>query len=295
MRHPSIEICFLSVIFLFCGLTGPLYAEIYKWKDENGSIHFTEDPAKIPPQYRTKEKLETIEMKSSSESLAYPRQSGLPEVPAGNTSSAPVAGKSKLISKDRVQAYREHYDKHYKKMSVSLRGLPSLGRRSAPVAIVEFTDYQCTFCRKHVFNTLPALKSAYIDKGKVQYMIRDFPLGFHKLAPKAAEAAHCAGDQGEYWKMHQAIFSRRGFRLNDLFAIAKNIGLNTRSYKACMTRDKHRRRVERSFKEAHGRGIRGTPSFVVGKSKAGKVTGYVMSGVKDFEYFSEMIEFFRAQ
>ncbi|MCH8209285.1 MAG: thioredoxin domain-containing protein [Nitrospinae bacterium] len=295
MRPSLIEIFFLSVVFLFCGLTAPLYAEIYKWKDENGSIHFTEDPAKIPPQFRTKEKVETIEMEGSSESLDYPCQNGLPDGQSGNTTSAPVAGKIKRISKDRVQAYRKHYDKHYKKMSVSLRGLPRLGRRSAPVAIVEFTDYQCPSCRKYVFNTFQALKSAYIDKGKVKYLIRDFPLDFHKLAPKAAEAAHCAGDQGKYWEMHHAIFSRRGFRMNDLFDFGKAIGLNTKNYKVCMKSNKHRQRVERSFNQAKGRGINATPSFVVGKYKAGKVTGYKMSGSSGFKYFSEMIEFFLAQ
>lgn len=283
------------MVLLAWFLGDPLYGGIYKWADEKGKVHFTENPGQIPPQYREKNKLEVIENEDSSAGTGdYPRQKGLPETSAGNLSSSGQSGEVKPVSKDQLQGFRNHYDKNYKTMTVSLEGLPSLGSHSAPVAIVEFTDYQCPYCRKHVFGALPQINAVYIEKGKVRYMIRDFPLDFHKRAPKAAEAAHCAGDQGEYWKMHHAIFDRRNFKVRDFIDFAKMIGLNTERYQDCMDVEKHKSRVQASFREASGKGISGTPSFVIGKTNGGKVTGYVLSGAQSFKHFSEMIQFFLA-
>src|SRR5262245_31091471 len=72
---------------------------------------------------------------------------------------------------------------------------PVLGKKDAPVTIVEFTDYQCTFCQRFHIATFPRLKSKYIDTGKVRFYSRDMPLDFHQNALKAAVAARCAGDQ----------------------------------------------------------------------------------------------------
>lgn len=84
------------------------------------------------------------------------------------------------------------------------------GDANAPVTIIEFTDYQCPFCSRHFEQTFGQIESEYIDTGKVKYVVRDFPLGFHPNAQKAAEAAECAGDQGRYWEMHDQLFSNQG-------------------------------------------------------------------------------------
>jgi protein-disulfide isomerase len=82
---------------------------------------------------------------------------------------------------------------------VSVGDGPILGKPDAPVTVVEFSDYQCPFCQRFFTNTLPELKKDYIDTGKVRYVFRDFPLdAIHPQARKAAEAAHCAGEQGKY-------------------------------------------------------------------------------------------------
>jgi protein-disulfide isomerase len=73
----------------------------------------------------------------------------------------------------------------------------ALGRLNAPVTMIEFTDYQCPFCRQFHRETFQALKKEFIDTGELRYVSRDLPLPMHKHALKAAEAARCAGDQGE--------------------------------------------------------------------------------------------------
>ena len=74
----------------------------------------------------------------------------------------------------------------------------AMGDESAPVTIVEFTDYECPFCKRYVDETLSQIKTNYIDTGKVRYLVRDLPLSFHSNAKAAAVAARCAGDQGQY-------------------------------------------------------------------------------------------------
>ncbi|MBU1016585.1 MAG: thioredoxin domain-containing protein [Patescibacteria group bacterium] len=85
---------------------------------------------------------------------------------------------------------------------------PIKGNADAPVTIVEFTDYQCPFCARHVIETLPQIQKEYIDTGYVKYILKDIPLLSlgHKNSPKASEASYCAKEQGKYWEMHDKIF-----------------------------------------------------------------------------------------
>lgn len=86
---------------------------------------------------------------------------------------------------------------------------PSLGDNQAEVKIVEFTDFQCPFCKRADEATFPTLKQDYIDTGRVGYVVRDFPLTFHPHAQKAAEATHCAEEQNKYWEMHDKLFEQQ--------------------------------------------------------------------------------------
>ena len=92
---------------------------------------------------------------------------------------------------------------------IGIGGNPALGDPAAPVTIVEFIDYQCPYCQGYAKNTFPRLKASYIDTGKVRYVARDFPLAKHERARPAAIAAACAGEQGWFWEMHDALFDRR--------------------------------------------------------------------------------------
>lgn len=82
------------------------------------------------------------------------------------------------------------------------------GDKNAAVTIVEWSDFECPFCTRAYDNALKQVKSEYVDKGLVNIVYRDFPLGFHQNAQKAAEAAECAGEQGEYYAMHDMLFEQ---------------------------------------------------------------------------------------
>jgi len=96
-----------------------------------------------------------------------------------------------------------------KKVEVSVDDDPALGNKKAPVTVIEFSDFECPFCRSFWRDTLSLIKSTYIDTGKVRFVYRDFPLSFHPGAQVAAEAAECAEDQGKYWEMHDKIFQEQ--------------------------------------------------------------------------------------
>src|SRR5262249_9116106 len=83
----------------------------------------------------------------------------------------------------------------------------SQGKEEAPVTIVELTDYQWPYCRRFDQTTFADIKKTYIDTGKVRFLTRDLPLEFHANALRAAEAARCAGDQGKFWEMREALFA----------------------------------------------------------------------------------------
>jgi protein-disulfide isomerase len=83
------------------------------------------------------------------------------------------------------------------------------GSRTAQVAIIEYSDFQCPFCGAFTRDTLPTLQRTYIDSNRVLLAFRNFPLEIHSLAEKAAEAAACAGRQGRFWEMHDALFANQ--------------------------------------------------------------------------------------
>lgn len=96
------------------------------------------------------------------------------------------------------------------RQTVDAGNLPPLGKESAKITLIEFSDYECPFCERHFTQTEPQIQKEYIDTGKVKFYYRDFPLSqIHPGAQKAAEAARCAGDQNKYWQYHDLVFSNR--------------------------------------------------------------------------------------
>ena len=123
---------------------------------------------------------------------------------------------------------------------IELGVAPVKGSGAAPLTMIEFSDYQCPFCARHAQQTLPEIDRDYIATGKVRYVFRDLPLPIHPEAPKAAEAAHCAGDQGKYWEMHDWLFANQGaLGAEKLVEYGTALGLDAASYKACLDSGKH--------------------------------------------------------
>ncbi|MFQ5927339.1 MAG: DsbA family protein, partial [Terriglobia bacterium] len=182
----------------------------------------------------------------------------------------------KTILHTILQAAQQAQRRRATTAEVSVSGRPSLGQPGAPVTMVEFSDYQCPFCKRHVSAVYPVLKKAYIDTGKLRYVFRDFPIAtLHPQAEKAHEAAHCAGEQDRYWEMHDILFENSGdFLVPALERYAQGIGLNSARFTDCLQSGKYAREIEREIAEGTRAGVRGTPSFVIGPSgSGGTITG----------------------
>lgn len=176
---------------------------------------------------------------------------------------------------------------------VRVSGKPSLGRQDAPVTMVEFSDYQCPFCKRHVVTVSPILKKDYIDTGKLRHVFRDFPIAsLHPQAKKAHEAAHCAGEQNRYWEMHDTLFENpRDFSLPALKQLAQKIGLQSEPFDRCLESGKYAPEVEKEIVEGTEAGVRGTPSFFIGSTGSGeRITGTMVTGAQPLARFKQIIE-----
>ncbi|MBD3362224.1 thioredoxin domain-containing protein [Candidatus Dojkabacteria bacterium] len=188
----------------------------------------------------------------------------------------------------------------------------------AKVAIVEFSDYSCPFCSKFYQNTLPKIQDNFIKNDKAVFVYRDLPLSFHEYAQIQAEAAECAGEEGEdmYYAMHDRIFEElinkqtemqkltqeEYENLSDeqmleyqvhgdiLKELAKELKLDTSKFNKCLDEGLMKSEVEADAKDANATGINGTPGFVVGiLNEDGSVEGEVISGAQPYESFEKAI------
>lgn len=177
-------------------------------------------------------------------------------------------------------------------IQVSLDDDPILGNRAAQVGIVEFSDYQCPFCVRFHTQTFPKLKEAYIDTDKVQYIFRDFPLDFHLQAKEAAIAANCAGEQDAYWKMHHDLFTNQRRLGPDLYVeLAKTLKMDLENFLDCMKEADLVNEVDNDLTYGQSLGVRGTPSFFVGRVQEGQlVDAKKIIGAQPFPVFVEAIE-----
>ena len=164
------------------------------------------------------------------------------------------------------------------KINVSIDDDAILGDPKAKVTIVEFSDFQCPFCRRFWKDTLPQIKKEYIDTGKARFIYRDYPLSFHPGAQVAAEATECAKEQGKYWEMHDKIFEeqeKKGqgtiqFGASDLKTWASKIGVDVKSFNQCLDAGKYKAEVEKDFADGSSYGVSGTPTtYVNGKPMVG--------------------------
>ena len=143
---------------------------------------------------------------------------------------------------------------------------PAIGEADAPIIIVEFADFQCRFCLRHLTETMPRLISDFIESGQVRYVFFDYPLELkHPFAREAAEAARCADDQGHYWEMRQYLFQNQK-ALQPVFLLehARSIGLDDSAFSDCLVSNRHVGEVSDDLAQAMRLRIRGTPAFFIG-------------------------------
>ena len=178
---------------------------------------------------------------------------------------------------------------------------PVLGDKNAPLTMIEFSDYECPFCKRHFTDVYPQIKKDYIDTGKVKLVYRDFIAvpSHNPLATSEAMAAQCAKDQGGdlmYFKYHDAIFTKtisngNGLAVSELPVIAKNLGLNVSAFQSCLDSNKYKDEVAKDITDGQQVGVNGTPSFFIGKSNSsGTIDGTIIVGAQPFSAFKVIID-----
>jgi protein-disulfide isomerase len=165
------------------------------------------------------------------------------------------------------------------RVAVEAKG-PARGPANAPVTIVEFADYECPYCVL-AKKTVAEVVDSY--PGKVRLVYRDYPLPNHSNAPKAAEAAHCAGDQGKFWEMHDLLFTGgSSLVVGGVKGHARALGLDRAEFDLCLDAGAKAQVVEANRKAGEDLGVQGTPAFFI--------NGRVLAGAQPPEAFRAVIE-----
>jgi protein-disulfide isomerase len=166
------------------------------------------------------------------------------------------------------------------RVTVAEGGSPGKGPEAAPITIVEFSDFECPYC-KRVLPTLTQLHEKFPDQVRVVY--RHFPLSSHPNAQKSAEASLCASDQGKFWEMHDLMFEeQQKLTVADLKDKAARLELDAAKFAECLDSGRHAEAVKTDAREGSAAGVNGTPAFFI--------NGRFLSGAVPFESFTEVIE-----
>lgn len=176
------------------------------------------------------------------------------------------------------------------RVEVSADDDPVLGNKNAKIVMIEFSDYQCPFCRSFWKDALSQIKKDYIDTGKVKLVYRDYPLAFHPMAEPSAQAAECADEQGKYWEFHDKIFAEQDkkgqgtitYTVQDLKLWASETGLDAGKFNQCLDSGKYKAEVQKDFDDGGKAGVSGTPSFFI--------NGRLMVGAQPYSAFKAIIE-----
>lgn len=221
---------------------------------------------------------------------AIPVPSGSPIPPAEERTEAEKAELARLLaiagkSKPASRKYSAEFD---------ISAHPFIGSVDAPLVMIEFGSFQCGFCRKHFAKTFPELKSTYVDSGKLRYVFFDMALDKrHTHAAKAAEAAHCANEQGEYLAYRSALFGSKKVAAEFLPEHAATIGLNTVDFTRCLDSERYGAQPEADRMLSRKLRVRGTPSFFLGRLHPdGERVTVVrrIGGARPIALFSEQID-----
>lgn len=179
--------------------------------------------------------------------------------PTANPEPAPLAGVPPVTADDHVK-----------------------GGQNAKVTLIEYSDFQCPFCARH-YDTMNKIAKDYGDKVRIVY--RHFPLSFHPEAQKAAEASECAGEQGKFWQMHDAIFEANlagEMSVEKWKEKAKKLGLNTKQFNDCLDSGKYVEKINQQMASGSAAGVEGTPATFV--------NGELVSGALPYEQFKQIID-----
>jgi len=156
------------------------------------------------------------------------------------------------------------------------------GDKNAKVTLIEYSDFECPYCARHN-TTVEQILEEY--KGQVRLVFRHFPLSFHAEAQKASEAVECAGDQGKFWEMHDAVFeanTKKQMSVEQWKKVAKDLGLDASAFDSCLDTGKYATKVKTDLAEGQAAGVKGTPATFV--------NGEMVSGAVPFDRFKTTID-----
>ncbi len=185
-------------------------------------------------------------------------------------------------------------------VKVSADDDPVLGNKNAPLTLIEFSDYECPFCKRYFTETFPEIKKNYVDTGKLKIVFRDYPLPFHNpLAITEAMAANCSREQGGdavYYKYHDEVFNRtksngQGLAKDELYKIATDLQLNAGKFKSCLDSEKYKDEIAKDTADGSAAGVSGTPTVFIGKSSAdGNITATKVVGAQPYASFKATLD-----
>lgn len=183
------------------------------------------------------------------------------------------------------------------------------GDLNAPIKMVEFSDYQCPFCKRFWRETEAQVIDNYVRTGKVQFTYRSAGNWVsHNIAASqggsegvesqnSAMAAYCAADQNKFWEMHDALFANNrdvedqgAFTDRRLAAIAESLGLDMNAFNSCYSSQKYKNQVDQDFKDAMAAGIQGTPYFVITYTVNGQTQTATIDGAQPFGVFQQELD-----
>ena len=162
------------------------------------------------------------------------------------------------------------------------------GSASAPVWVVEVSDFQCPYCRQFHDETYGELKRAYVDSGKVRLAYVNFPLSMHHNAFSASESAMCAAAQNKFWEMHDALFTTQKSweglpspqKMFDSLAVAQGVELS--AFQKCVSGHLMKPMIEADIDRATKQGVESTPTFLIG--------GMMVTGAQPLANFRRAID-----
>jgi protein-disulfide isomerase len=172
-------------------------------------------------------------------------------------------------------------DLGYLRFDVDAPGLPSEGPAAAPVVLVEFSDFQCTYCRAFSA-TLKQIMEKYGDKVRMVY--RQYPLSnIHPDAERASEASLCAADQDHFWDMYNFFFEDPGnLKQENILKKVEELGMNVQNFQSCLDTGKHIPQIREDQKAGAAAGVQGTPSLFV--------NGRYFNGNRPYEEIASVID-----
>jgi protein-disulfide isomerase len=195
------------------------------------------------------------------------------------------SGTGKVLVGQDVQPTQQAVQKSQQpsRVQVSTGDDPANGLKSAPVTIIEFSDFQCPYCEIFSTQTLPLIEKNYVSTGKVRFVYRDFPIKSHKYAEKAAEAAKCANEQGKFWEYHNELFSNQNsLDISSLMLYAKNLNLDATTFNDCLNSGRMASKVQKDYNDGLNYSVQGTPTFFI--------NGIELEGAQPYTVFEQVID-----